>query len=65
MRKKIESTIEDVSESKNFKINQINSAVDKKSKQILRVVTDILSKKLSKFLVDEIVEEIIAAINGK
>ena len=65
LRKKIESTIEDVSESKNFKINQINSAVDKKSKQILRVVTDILSKKLSKFLVDEIVEEIIAAINGK
>ena len=65
LRKKIESTIEDVSESKNFKINQINSAVDKKSKQILRVVTDILSKKLSKFLVDEIVEEIIATINGK
>lgn len=65
LRKKIESTIEDVSESKNFKINQINSAIDKKSKQILRVVTDILSKKLSKFLVDEIVEEIIAAINGK
>lgn len=65
LRKKIESTIEDVSESKNFKINQINSAVDKKSKQILRVVTDILSQKLSKFLVDEIVEEIIAAINGK
>ena len=65
LRKKIESTIEDVSESKNFKINQINSAVDKKSKQILRVVTDILSQKLSKFLVDEIVEEIIATINGK
>lgn len=65
LRKKIESTIEDVSESKNFKINQINSAVDKKSKQILRVVTDILSKKLSKFLVDEIVEEIIATINRK
>ena len=65
LRKKIESTIEDVSESKNFKINQINSAVDKKSKQILRVVTDILSKKLSKFLVDEIVEEINATINGK
>lgn len=65
LRKKIESTIEDVSESKNFKINQISSAVDKKSKQMLRVVTDILSQKLSKFLVDEIVEEIIAAINGK
>lgn len=65
LRKKIESTIEEVSESKNFKINQISSAVDKKSKQILRVVTDILSQKLSKFLVDEIIEEIITAINGK
>ena len=62
---KIETTIKEVSESKNFKINQINSAVDKKSKQILRTVTDILSKKLSKFLVDEIIEEIINAINGK
>ena len=65
LQKKIEDTINEVSESKNYKINQINSAVDKKSKQILRIVTDILSKKLSKFLVDEILEEIIAAINGK
>lgn len=65
LQKKIGETITEVSESKNYKINQISSAVDKKSKQILRIVTDILSKKLSKFLVDEILEEIIAAINGK
>ncbi len=65
LRKKIDCTIEEVSESKNYKINQISSAVDKKSKQILRMVTDILSQKLSKILVDEIIEEIITAINGK
>ena len=65
LQNKIEATIDEVSESNNFKINQINSAIDKRSKQILRTVTDILSNKLSKFLVDEIIEEIINAINGK
>ncbi len=65
LQKKIEATIEEVSESQNFKLNQINSAVDKKSKQILRTVSDILSKKLSKFLVDEIIQEIINTLNGK
>jgi len=65
LQKKIEASIEDVSESNNYKLNQINSAIDKKSKQILRVISDILSEKLSKFLVDEILEEIINTLNGK
>ena len=62
---KIEKTIEQVSESKNFKINKINSSVDKKSRQVLKVVSEILSKKLSKFLVDEIIDEIINELNRK
>ena len=62
---KIETAIEEVSESKNFKINQINSGIDKKSKQVLKVVSDILSRKLAKALVDEIIEDIVSELNRK
>ena len=58
-----EDTIEEVSVSKNYKINKINSGVDRKSKKILAVISDILSEKLSKFLVDEIIDEIVDALN--
>ena len=61
----LSETINEVDKSRNFKINQINSGVDKKSKKILATVTDILSEKLAKPLVDEIIEEILAVLNGK
>lgn len=65
LQEKMETTIEKVSESKNFKINQINSGIDKKSKQVLKVVSDILSRKLAKVLVDEIIEDIVSELNRK
>ena len=65
LQEKIEAAIEEVSESKNFKINQINSGIDKKSKQVLKVVSDILSRKLAKVLVDEIIEDIVTELNRK
>lgn len=65
LQEKIEAVIEEVSESKNFKINQINSGIDKKSKQVLKVVSDILSRKLAKVLVDEIIEDIVKELNRK
>ncbi len=65
LEEKIEAAIKEVSESKNFKINHINSSIDKKSKQVLRVVSNILSKKLAKSLVDEIIAEIVSELNRK
>ena len=65
LQEKIETVIDDVKESKNFKINQINSGIDKKSKQVLKVVSDILSRKLAKVLVDEIIEDIVSELNRK
>ena len=65
LQERIEVAIEEVSESKNFKINQINSGIDKKSKQVLKVVSDILSRKLAKVLVDEIIEDIVTELNRK
>ena len=65
LRKKLEETVEQVVSSNNYKINKISSGIDKKSKNVLKTVSDILSKKLSKFLVDEIIAEIIAELNGK
>lgn len=65
LQEKIEAAIEEVSKSKNFKINQINSGIDKKSKQVLKVVSDILSRKLAKVLVDEIIEDIVKELNRK
>ena len=63
--KEIENTTEQVSTSNNYKINKINSGIDRKSKKILAIISDILSKKLSKFLVDEIIAEIVEELNGK
>lgn len=65
LQEKVETAIEEVTESKNFKINQINSGIDKKSKQVLKVVSDILSRKLAKVLVDEIIDDIVSELNRK
>ncbi len=62
---KLEKTIDSVNESKNYKINNVNTGIDKKSKKILAVVTDILSQKLSKRLVDDILDEIVTVLNRK
>lgn len=62
---KLEETVKQVASNNNYKINKISSRIDKKSKNVLKTVSDILSKKLSKFLVDEIIAEIIAELNGK
>ena len=65
LRRQLDTTVEEVAESKKYKLNQVNSGIDKKSKKILTVISDILSAKLSKILVDEIIEEIIKELNGK
>ncbi len=62
---RIHVTTEQVSASSNYKINKIRSSVGRKNKRILAIISDILSTKLSKFLVDEIIEEIVEALNGK
>lgn len=62
---KLEETVKQVVSSNNYKINKISSGIDKKSKNVLKTVSDILSKKLSKFLVDEIIAEIIEELNRK
>ena len=59
----IAQTRQIVSESNNYKINKVNSSIDRKSKKILAVVSDILSEKLTKDVVDEIIDEIIATLN--
>ena len=65
LQTRLSKTIETVSDSKNYKINQVNSGIDKKSKKILGIVSDILSEKLAKQLVDDIIEEIVTVLNGK
>lgn len=65
LQEEMETAIEEVTKSKNFKINQINSGIDKKSKHVLKVVSDILSRKLAKVLVDEIIEDIVLELNRK
>lgn len=65
LSRQLQDTIEQVEISNNYKINKINSGIDKKSKQVLKVVSDILSEKLAKFLVDEIIKEIIDELNRK
>lgn len=65
LQQQLAQTIEEVGDSNNYKINQINTGVDKRSKKILAIVSDILSEKLAKPLVDDIIEEIVAALNGK
>ena len=65
VKEKLARTIEEVSKSSNYKINQVTNSIDKRSKKILAVVSDILSEKLSKPLVDDIIEEIVTVLNGK
>lgn len=65
LQQQLTQTIEEVSDSNNYKINQINTRVDKRSKKILAIVSDILSEKLAKPLVDDIIEEIVTALNRK
>lgn len=65
LQQQLAKTIEEVSGSSNYKINQVNTGVDKRSKKILAIVSDILSEKLAKPLVDDIIEEIVAFLNGK
>ncbi len=65
LRERIANTADAVAASKKYKLNEVNSGIDKKSKKVLAIVSDILSTKLSKFLVDEIIEEIINKLNGK
>lgn len=65
LRERIATTADAVAASKKYKLNEVNTGIDKKSKKVLAIVSDILSTKLSKFLVDEIIEEIINKLNGK
>ena len=65
LQKQLEETIETVTDSRNYKMNQVNSGVDRKSRRILEIVSDVLSKKLAKPLVDDIIEEIVTVLNGK
>lgn len=65
LEKQLAKTIETVENSNNYKVNQVNTGIDKRSKKILAIVTDILSEKLAKQLVDDIIEEIVAVLNGK
>ena len=65
LAQQLAKTIEEVSGSNNYKMNQVNSGVDKRSKKILAIVSDILSEKLAKPLVDDIIEEIVTVLNGK
>lgn len=65
LRERIATTVDTVAASKKYKLNEVNTSIDKKSKKVLAIVSDILSTKLSKFLVDEIIEEIIKKLNGK
>lgn len=66
LRQKLEDTVEQVASSNNYKINKISSGIDKKSKNVLKIGQRyIYQMKLSKFLVDEIIDEIIAELNGK
>ena len=65
LAKKLSETQESVEVSRNYKINQVSSNLDRKSKKVLEIISNILSMKLSKFLVDEIMEEIIEAFERK
>lgn len=65
LQQQLAQTIEEVSDSTNYKINQVNTGVDKRSKKILAIVSDILSEKLAKSLVDDIIEEIVTVLNGR
>lgn len=59
----VDETKNEVELSDNYKINNVKSNIDRKSKKMLIVISDILSRKLGKALVDEIIEDIIKALN--
>lgn len=61
----INETTDQVTNSNNYKINRINTGIDRKSKKMLAIISDILSERLAKFMVDEIIDEIVEALNGK
>lgn len=65
LQQQLAQAIENVADSSNYKMNQVNTGVDKRSKKILAIVSDILSEKLAKPLVDDIIEEIVTVLNGK
>jgi molecular chaperone HtpG len=65
LEKQIDSALTEVTGSNNYKVNQINSGIDKKSRKMLNAITEILSIKLSKKLVDEIIDEIIKVLNKR
>lgn len=65
LQQRLAGAIEEVSDSSNYKINQVNTGIDKRSKKLLAIISDILSEKLAKPLVDDIIEEIVAVLNGK
>ena len=65
LQQQLTQAIEEVGGSSNYKINQVNSGVDKKGKKLLAIISNILSEKLAKPLVDDIIEEIVAVLNGK
>jgi len=65
LQQQLAQKIEEVSDSSNYKMNQVNTGIDKKSKKILAIVSNILSEKLAKPLVDNIIEEIVTVLNGK
>ena len=65
IQQQLAKTIEEVSDSNNYKMNRVNTGIDRRSKKILAIVSDILSEKLSKPLVDDIIEEIVTVLNGK
>lgn len=61
--KKLKALHNQVKESNNYKINQIKPGLDRKTKKAIQMITDILSKRLSKILVDDIMVDIIEALN--
>lgn len=65
LQEQLTDTIQQVEDNGNYKLSQINSSIDKKSKKILSIVSDILSMKLAKELVDIILEEIIKTLNKR
>ena len=65
LAEQLAKTIEEATNSNNYKMNQVNTGVDKRSKKILAIISDILSEKLAKPLVDDIIEEIVTVLNGK
>jgi molecular chaperone HtpG len=57
---------EDIQDSTNFKIRNINPGIlDRKSRRIMEIVSGVLSEKLAKYLVDEILDEVIEQLNKK